>query len=68
MAHKKLVVRRLEGVEPGAILTESGWHYLNPWYKKIWGWFKGDIRSIIVSAITALLVAWLSSLLLRPVP
>lgn len=47
-------------------LTDKGWKYLNPWYKKMWGWFKGDLRAIIVATITTIIVYlltnWLSKL------
>ena len=55
-----VVVRGLKGAETRVILTESGWDYLNPWYKKMWSPLKGDLRTIIISAITTIVIFFLT--------
>ena len=37
--------------------TEKGLLFFSPWYLKIWSWIKGDIRTIIISVITALVTS-----------
>ena len=39
--------------------TEKGLLYFDVWYKKIWFSIKGDIRNIIVSAITTVVIYFL---------
>ncbi|NOQ68041.1 hypothetical protein GQ568_01205 [Patescibacteria group bacterium] len=39
--------------------TEKGLLFFDKWYKKIWFSIKGDIRNIIVSAITAVVIYFL---------
>lgn len=38
-------------------LTEKGRMIFEPWYKRLWFFCKGDVRTIIVAAITALVVS-----------
>lgn len=44
-------------------VTEKGLVQFDPWPAKLWFWFRGDVRSVIVSAITAVLVAAVTLLL-----
>lgn len=37
--------------------TEKGLLVFSPWHAKIWHWLRGDIRTIIISAITALVTS-----------
>ena len=37
--------------------TEKGLLVFSPWYTKIWHGMKGDIRTIVISAITALVTS-----------
>jgi len=34
-------------------VTEKGLNVFEPWYKKLWFMMKGDVRTIIISVITA---------------
>ncbi len=45
-------------------ITEKGLNVFSPFYKKIWFMFKGDIRTIIVSVITAIITTLLMKFLL----
>lgn len=35
--------------------TEKGLLVFAPWYEKIWAGIKGDVRTVVISAITALI-------------
>lgn len=37
--------------------TEKGLLVFSPWYAKVWHGMKGDVRTIVISAITALITA-----------
>ena|SRR3989338_3665325 len=37
--------------------TEKGLLVFSPWYSKIWHAMKGDVRTVIISAITALITS-----------
>ena len=45
--------------------TEKGRSIFYPWYKKIWFYFKGDLRTIIVSLVTSLLITGLTIFLFK---
>lgn len=44
-------------------VTEKGLLFLDKWYKKIWFSIKGDVRNIIVSAITAMVIYFLMEII-----
>lgn len=44
-------------------VTELGLVQFEPFYTKLWFWFRGDIRTITVSAVTAIVVALITILL-----
>ena len=44
-------------------ITEKGRNALAPFYKRLWFSFKGDIRNITVSAITAIITAIIAILI-----
>ena len=43
--------------------TEKGLLFFDKWYKKIWFSIKGDLRNIIVSAITAVAIYFLMEII-----
>ena len=43
--------------------TEKGLLFFDKWYKKIWFSIKGDVRNIIVSAITAITIYFLMEII-----
>ena len=45
--------------------TQKGLIACYPWYGRLWHYFRGDIRAILVSAITSLLVFLITSLLTK---
>ncbi len=44
-------------------VTEKGLNVFEPWYEKLWFMMKGDIRTIIISVITAVIVTILTLLI-----
>ena len=42
--------------------TEKGLLVFSPWYSKVWNLMKGDIRTIVISAITALITSMIAIL------
>jgi len=44
---------------------DEGRRLMRPWYQKAWDFFKGDIRTIVITVITALIITVLTTWLLR---
>jgi hypothetical protein len=44
---------------------DEGRRIIRPWYRKVWDFFKGDVRTIIIAVITALIITLLTNWLLR---
>jgi len=39
-------------------------HLMRPWYKRMWDYFEGDIRAIVVAAMTAIVITVITNLIL----
>ena len=37
--------------------TEKGLLVFSPWYSRVWHWLKGDVRTIVIAAVTALITS-----------
>lgn len=66
------VPQDMPGIHPGSTysvtfyrLTEKGLLHGEPLYKKIWFHFRGDVRTVLVSVVTALLTTLITILLAR---
>ncbi len=44
---------------------DEGRRLMRPWHHKAWDFIKGDIRTIVITVITALIITVLTTLLLR---
>lgn len=44
---------------------DEGRRIIRPWYRKAWDFFKGDVRTIVIAVITALVITLLTNWLLR---
>ena len=44
-------------------VSEKGYSFLNPIYKRIWDFVKGDLRTVTVAVITAVIITLATSLL-----
>ena len=44
-------------------VTEKGYSIFYPIYKKLWFWFRGDVKTIIIAVITAIITTILTSII-----